>query len=62
MEFFLRPEVLKWTAALMKTGGIYKYRWGDAGLRYVTLAVFASEHEVLHRMKLDIKYCHPCEP
>jgi hypothetical protein len=60
VEFFLREDVRKWTDHVLAHGGIYKYRWGDAPLRFVTLAIFATEKEVLHRNDYHISYCHPC--
>ena len=59
MDFFLRPEVLKFTKHVCDSLGIYKYRWGDAPLRYLTLALFARPEKILNRMR-DYKfvYCH----
>ena len=60
VPFFRRMEVLKWTNAVLDSGGIFLYRWGDAPLRYLTLALFASPAEVLHRgVDFNISYCHP---
>lgn len=59
-EFFHRPEVRNWTDYILGEGGIYKYRWGDAPLRFLTLALFAEDREVLHRQHHGIHYCHPC--
>lgn len=60
VEFFLREDVRNWTGHVLDSGGIHRYRWGDAGLRYLTLALFASEAEVLHIENFNIQYCHPC--
>ena len=60
MKFFQRLEVKKWTKAVLDSQGIYKYRWGDAPLRFITLALFAEEKQVIHRKDLNISYCHPC--
>lgn len=61
VPFFFRPEVRHWTAAVMDSGGIYKYRWGDAVLRYLTLALFAEPNQIMHARKdVELPYCHPC--
>jgi hypothetical protein len=63
MEFFRRPDVGNWTKAVLRSGGVFKYRWGDAPLRFLTMALFATDEEVLHRRDLHIEYCHPrCSP
>ncbi|CAF4209425.1 unnamed protein product [Rotaria sp. Silwood2] len=49
VEFFRREEVRRWVYAIDSTHGIFKYRWGDAILRYLTLAVFTEQNEVLHK-------------
>lgn len=60
IEFFRRPEVVKFNAEILNSLGIFKYRWGDAILRYITLTLFAAEDEVLHAKHFDIAYDHPC--
>jgi len=60
VDFFRKESIRKWSEYILANGGIYKYRWGDAPLRYVTLSIFADEKEVLHRSDYDIDYCHPC--
>lgn len=59
LEWFLQPSVQDFTAAVCASGGIYDYRWGDAPLRYLTLALFSEPKQVLNRMR-DYKfvYCH----
>jgi hypothetical protein len=59
VEFFRRSEVRQWTQAVLESAGIFKYRWGDAALRYLTMALFATKEEVLTRRSFSIKYCHP---
>lgn len=59
-SFFKSSEVLAFTNMILDSGGIYKYRWSDAILRYITLALFAKEEEILHRIDFGIRYCHPC--
>lgn len=57
-DFFLSAPVLDWTRSIMESGGIYRYRWGDAPLRYLTIVIFARENQVIHRHKQDFDYCH----
>lgn len=58
--FFRSDAVLHFTRAIDSTYGIFKYRWGDAVLRYLTLALFAEQHDVLHRTDYNLSYCHKC--
>ena len=60
LEFFRRRNVRHWIEEVDQTNGIFKYRWGDAPLRYITLAMFAEKHEILHRTQYHLPYCHPC--
>lgn len=60
LDFFRRKDVWQWIEEIDRTNGIFKYRWGDAPLRYVTLAIFAEAHEVLHRSDYNLSYCHKC--
>lgn len=57
LEFFLQPTVVSLAEYMVDSKGIYRYRWGDAVLRYMTLAVFARPDQYLVR-KFD--YIHPC--
>lgn len=59
-EFFRQENVTDWVNTVVESHGIYKYRWGDAPLRYLTLAMFAKPEQVLHRVNLGLGYCHPC--
>lgn len=59
-EFFRRQQVRHWIAEVDRTNGIFKYRWGDSVLRYITLAMFAESSEVLHRSHYNLLYCHKC--
>jgi hypothetical protein len=59
-KFFRRTDVRSWIDAIDASHGIYKYRWGDAMLRYLTLALFAKDYQVGHRTQLNLSYCHPC--
>jgi hypothetical protein len=60
LEFFRRHNVRQWIENVDQTHGILKYRWGDATLRYITLAMFAETNEVLHRTDYNLSYCHKC--
>jgi hypothetical protein len=59
-KFFRRTSVRAWIDAIDASHGIYKYRWGDAMLRYLTLALFAKDYQIGHRTQLNLSYCHPC--
>ena len=59
--FFNQKNVTDWVDAIVQSQGIYKYRWGDAVLRFLTLAMFAKDDQVLHREEIvGLGYCHPC--
>jgi hypothetical protein len=60
MEFFRRNQTRHWIETIDSTNGIFYYRWGDAIFRYLTLAIFAEKHEVLHRRDYNLSYCHKC--
>ena len=60
LEFFRRHNVRQWIDEVDRMNGILKYRWGDATLRYITLAMFAETKEVLHRTQYNLSYCHKC--
>jgi hypothetical protein len=60
LKFFRRPNIRQWVEEIDRTNGIFKYRWGDAPLRYITLAIFADTNEVLHRSHYNMAYCHKC--
>lgn len=57
-DFFTRPDVVKFSEAIVNSYGIFRYRWGDAPLRYVTLALFSQPSQVLHRRDYNFLYCH----
>ena len=59
-HFFRRTDVRAWTDMIDATHGIYKYRWGDAILRYLTMVLFAKPEEILHIGNFNLSYCHPC--
>jgi hypothetical protein len=60
LSFMQRKDVLDFTKAVDDSRGIFLYRWGDAPLRYVMLALFVNATQILHRGKLGLGYCHPC--
>ena len=60
VQFFQRQDVRHWVEFIDSTYGIFMYRWGDAVLRYLTLALFAERQEVLHRADYNLPYCHAC--
>lgn len=60
IEFFHKTHVREWIQMIDATHGIYKYRWGDAILRYLTLALFARSDQILHRENYTLPYCHAC--
>jgi hypothetical protein len=59
-HFFRRTDVREWIEMIDATHGIYKYRWGDAILRYLTLTLFAKSEQILHKADYTLSYCHPC--
>jgi hypothetical protein len=60
MEFFRRRAIRHWVETIDSTNGIFYYRWGDAIFRYLTIAIFAERHQVLHRNDYNLSYCHKC--
>ena len=60
VKFFQTSPVRHWVDAVDNTFGIYRYRWGDHVLRYLTTALFATSSEVLLRTDFKLPYCHPC--
>ncbi|CAF4459225.1 unnamed protein product, partial [Rotaria socialis] len=60
IDFFRKPHIRHWTDVIDATYGIFKYRWGDHVLRYLTTALFATATEMLLRTDFNVPYCHPC--
>ncbi len=60
VQFFRKQEVKDFISAVDASLGIFKYRWGDSALRYLALALFATDNEVLHRKHFNVSYSHPC--
>jgi hypothetical protein len=57
LDYFTQPDIQQMTDWVVDTYGIYRHRWGDAPLRYMTLGLFARPDQVLLR---DFDYQHPC--
>jgi hypothetical protein len=60
LSFIRRKEVVDFIQAVDESMGIFLYRWGDSTLRYIILAIFANETQVLYREDLKLAYCHKC--
>ncbi len=60
ISFMQRRDVVDFIQAIDESKGIFLYRWGDAPLRYIMLALFAKPIQILHRRQLELGYCHPC--
>lgn len=60
LEFFQQSQIRHWIETIDQSHGIFLYRWGDAILRYLTLAIFAEETQILHRTHYNLSYCHKC--
>ena len=62
VSFFRQPEIQDWVDYIDQSLGIFHYRWGDALLRSLTLALFAEKGQVNERYENDhgkLPYCHP---
>jgi hypothetical protein len=59
VSFWMRSEVQHFVQFVDASWGIYSYRWGDAPLRYLALALFAAPREVADR-PYEWQYKHPC--
>ena len=60
VPFFRQARVRAFISYVEKSLGIFLYRWGDAGLRFVALALFAEDDEVISRDHFKVDYQHPC--
>ena len=60
VDFFQRDTVRKWSRRVSEEEpfGVFKGRWGDAAVRFLTMAIFATEEEI-DRSKVT-GYEHPC--
>lgn len=61
VPFFLQEDVQNFTNYIVKSAGVYKYRWGDAPIRYVTLSIFANDSQMMYKSDQNIAYCHAFE-
>ena len=61
-EFFQQPNVKSFTDRIVSQApyGIYKHRWGDAILRYITLALFSSREEIAPAVDVYLHPTHSC--
>jgi hypothetical protein len=59
VSFWMRKDVQHFVQFVDASWGIYTYRWGDAPLRYLALALFATPGEVADRPH-EWDYRHPC--
>merc|ERR1712054_471691 len=55
VDWWVRPEVKAFLAAIDATGDVYHHRWGDAPIQTAALRLFAEPSSILH---LDIDYLH----
>jgi len=56
IDFWRSKEVMNYFNYIDKSGGIYKYRWGDAPLHFLMVSMFMPEKQV-HKFT-DIAYRH----
>lgn len=61
MKFMQQPDVRQWHEAVAdgKPYGVFRHRWGDAIVRYLTLALFSSPQTILYHVNTPY-YQHPC--
>ena len=60
VAFMRLPEVRKWHSRVSEEPpfGVFRRRWGDAGVKFLTMAMFAEEREIV---RTEVKgYEHPC--
>lgn len=55
--FTHNPHIIKFTAGIIKGEYNYKYRWGDAIIRYVQIVLFNIDKREI-RCYDDIQYSH----
>lgn len=56
IDFWRSPEYIKYFDYLDRTGGIYKYRWGDAAIHFIALSMFVEKQQI-HQFN-DVAYWH----
>jgi hypothetical protein len=59
LAFWSRSDVQHFVHFIDCSGGIYTYRWGDAPLRYLAMAMFATPQMVRQRPS-QWNYSHKC--
>lgn len=60
LVFMQRADVKMFIDAVDRSQGIFLYRWSDALLRYIQMALFANPKKILNRKDLRLSYCHRC--
>lgn len=56
LDFWRSDEFLKFFDYIDRSGGIYKYRWGDTIIHFLAISIFVPENQV-HKFS-DIAYQH----
>jgi len=61
VPFMQQPATREWHEAVTERPpfGVYRHRWGDALVRYLTLALFAPPSRILYH-NVTAYYHHPC--
>jgi len=61
VNFMTQPKVRKWHEAVTEKEpfGVFRFRWGDALIRYLTLALFAEPKMISYHNNTEY-YQHPC--
>ncbi len=61
MQEYLRLPLMKeWSDVINASLGIYRYRWGDAPLRWATLHMLARPKDVARISDEELPYWHCC--
>lgn len=63
IKFFQRPDVAKFQRTICDTEpfGVFTWRWGDAALRWITLALYSPPGTVVVDTNYRFFYSHRCE-
>lgn len=56
LDFWRSEEFLKFFSYIDRSGGIYKYRWGDTIIHFLAISMFVPEHQT-HKFS-DVPYQH----
>ena len=61
VDFMNQPKVRQWHESVteMEPFGVYRFRWGDALIRYLTLTLFADPDMLSYHNNTEY-YEHPC--